>query len=205
MYETLTGTPPFVGGNALATVAKQVREEAPSMRILHAEIPESLDNVVLRCLAKEPLLRYQSACDLLSSLHKVKNGKSVSTPASQAKRQPTNTNSARLSRFAQASPLEWAIAVGVILVFATILTAAIYMAKTAPSLVTPAVQNRPVGQIEKLNVVENQPRQLQKNTPDQRSGSLPNLTRRVELTNPNVKAAPVANGWKQLRQLRVRI
>lgn len=77
MYEALTGTPPLVGENVLSTVAKQVRESPVSMRTHNAGIPESIDDLVLKCLSKEPVLRYQKAGDLRVDLEKIKTGEYV--------------------------------------------------------------------------------------------------------------------------------
>lgn len=88
MYETLTGIPPLVGENVLSTVAKQVRETPLSMRTHDASIPESIDVIVSKCLAKEPVLRYQSVHDLRADLEKVKRGEQViKTSAGKARTQ----------------------------------------------------------------------------------------------------------------------
>ncbi len=77
MYEALTGKAPLEADNVLATVAKQVKEEPASMRTLDPSLGESIDNVVLKCLAKEPLHRYQRIGDLMSALNQVKRGSKI--------------------------------------------------------------------------------------------------------------------------------
>lgn len=77
MYEVLTGVSPLVGENVLSTVAKQVRETPQSMRSHDSTIPPEMDELVLKCLQKEPLLRYQSASDLRIDLERIKNGEYV--------------------------------------------------------------------------------------------------------------------------------
>ncbi|HNB21006.1 MAG TPA: serine/threonine-protein kinase [Candidatus Melainabacteria bacterium] len=74
MYEALTGTPPLIGENVLSTVAKQVRERPVSMRSHNSSIPEAVDDLVMKCLSKEPVLRYQKALDLRVDLEKIKSG-----------------------------------------------------------------------------------------------------------------------------------
>lgn len=74
MYETLTGTPPLVGENVLSTVAKQVRETPIPMRSHNPALPEAIDDLVMKCLSKEPVLRYQKASDLRIDLEKIKSG-----------------------------------------------------------------------------------------------------------------------------------
>jgi len=86
MYEALTGAPPLVGENVLATVAKQVRERPVSMRAHDPSIPEEIDEIVMKCLSKEPVLRYQKASDLRLDLDKVRHGEYVNAPARRAQK-----------------------------------------------------------------------------------------------------------------------
>lgn len=81
MYETLTGTPPLVGENVLSTVAKQVRETPMPMRSHNPTLPEAIDDLVMKCLSKEPVLRYQKASDLRIDLEKIKSGDYVNVSA----------------------------------------------------------------------------------------------------------------------------
>lgn len=94
MYEVLSGAPPLVGENVLSTVAKQVKEPPSSLRIHDASIPAEVDSIVMKCLAKEPVLRYQTASDLRSDLDKLKKGAYVSTP-------PVRSRSSRKSSSTQ--------------------------------------------------------------------------------------------------------
>ncbi len=63
MYETLTGTPPFMGDSFLVTMNKHVGEAPKAMRQVapEATIPPELEELVLRCMAKSPDDRCQSA------------------------------------------------------------------------------------------------------------------------------------------------
>ena len=90
MYEALTGAPPLVGDNVLATVAKQVRETPVSMRAHDSTISDDIDEVVLKCLSKEPLLRYQKASDLRVDLEKIKEGGYINSSGKRA-RKPLKT------------------------------------------------------------------------------------------------------------------
>ncbi|HTM23379.1 MAG TPA: serine/threonine-protein kinase [Kofleriaceae bacterium] len=66
MYEMLTGVMPFRGGNVLATLSKQVREQAtpPAQRRPELGIPPALDALVMACMAKRAADRPQSAREL---------------------------------------------------------------------------------------------------------------------------------------------
>lgn len=63
LYQLLTGDLPFRAPNFLALLGKHVNEppEPPSRRCPEADISPRLEEVVLRCLAKEPQRRYASA------------------------------------------------------------------------------------------------------------------------------------------------
>jgi eukaryotic-like serine/threonine-protein kinase len=60
-YYLLTGRPPFEGGGGLAVLVAHARDPVvPPSRVRHG-IPEDLERVVLRCLAKDPAERFQDA------------------------------------------------------------------------------------------------------------------------------------------------
>ena len=68
LYELLTGRPPFEGGST-REVAELVRREVPaSVGSIRPGIPEALDRVVARCLAKDPSTRYPTADRLATAL-----------------------------------------------------------------------------------------------------------------------------------------
>ncbi|MCM3386704.1 Stk1 family PASTA domain-containing Ser/Thr kinase [Ureibacillus chungkukjangi] len=58
LYELLTGELPFSGESAVSIALKHLQAETPSIRAIDASIPQSLENVVLRATAKNPLHRY---------------------------------------------------------------------------------------------------------------------------------------------------
>ncbi|MBX9942262.1 MAG: protein kinase [Candidatus Obscuribacterales bacterium] len=70
MYMCLTGAPPFVGENKLVTMDKHLSERPLSLReaSLGLNFPAELEACVLRCMAKEPEARYQSAQELRQDL-----------------------------------------------------------------------------------------------------------------------------------------
>ena len=64
-YFLLTGTPPFVGDTPLAVFAQALHQQPePPSRRLGRPIARELEQVVLRCLAKEPRQRPESAAEL---------------------------------------------------------------------------------------------------------------------------------------------
>ncbi|HEY3175213.1 MAG TPA: protein kinase [Candidatus Polarisedimenticolia bacterium] len=68
MYEILTGDAPFRGGTPWEVIRKQIEERAHSIRRTRPEVPEWLDTLVLKCLEKDPALRYQSVGEILLDL-----------------------------------------------------------------------------------------------------------------------------------------
>jgi serine/threonine protein kinase len=67
-FEMLTGRTVFHGASPGDVMIKQVREAPPSPRDFNPAIPPALEQVVLRCLAKAPKDRPQSAMDLAREL-----------------------------------------------------------------------------------------------------------------------------------------
>jgi serine/threonine protein kinase len=72
-YELATGEPPFTG-NPASILRDHVQKpvEAPSARMPRQPIPPGFDGIVLRCLAKRPDDRYQTAGALCRDLMKLR-------------------------------------------------------------------------------------------------------------------------------------
>jgi serine/threonine protein kinase len=69
LYAMLTGRPPFDEGGALETVLKvRSPEPPPPVCSLRPDVPEALERICLRCLAKEPSARYPTALALAQEL-----------------------------------------------------------------------------------------------------------------------------------------
>ncbi len=68
LYECLTGVPAFSGGNVTAVLAKIFFEELLPARQLRPDTPASLDALLLRMLAKDPLARLPDAAALHAEL-----------------------------------------------------------------------------------------------------------------------------------------
>ncbi len=73
MYELLIGRIPFRGDNAVEIAIKQMREQLPSVRAINPDIPQTLENIILKAAAKNPKNRYENANQLFSDLEKSLN------------------------------------------------------------------------------------------------------------------------------------
>jgi beta-lactam-binding protein with PASTA domain len=84
LYELLTGVAPFSGDTPLEIAMKHLSAvpEPPSAK--RAEIPEDLDMIVLRALAKDPESRYQSAQEMDADLARVERGLGVTDETAEA-------------------------------------------------------------------------------------------------------------------------
>ncbi len=67
-YYLLTATAPFVAGGGIEVMIAHAREPVVPPSHLVADVPDDLERVVLRCLAKDPAVRYQTADDLERAL-----------------------------------------------------------------------------------------------------------------------------------------
>ena len=61
MYELLTGTLPYKGDNAVEIALKHLKEPLPSIREELPDLPQSVENIILKATAKNPKNRYADA------------------------------------------------------------------------------------------------------------------------------------------------
>ena len=80
LFELLTGRPPFKGDSAVAVAYQHVEQIPPTPSSILSDIPDSLDRVVLKALAKNRDDRYPSAAAMLSDLQRVARGLDVGAP-----------------------------------------------------------------------------------------------------------------------------
>jgi len=69
LYQLLTWQHPFSGENNNSVMYQIVNEEPQKPSSLNPEIPDTLDIIVSKCLAKNPEARYQNANELAGDLH----------------------------------------------------------------------------------------------------------------------------------------
>ncbi|CAM2889630.1 Stk1 family PASTA domain-containing Ser/Thr kinase [Actinomyces slackii] len=90
LYELLTGQPPFQGDSAVAIAYQHVREIPKRPSALAADVPESLDRVILKSLAKNRDDRYQDASHMRTELMAAARGMAVAAPAADSWNEATS-------------------------------------------------------------------------------------------------------------------
>src|SRR5258708_36161747 len=69
----LTGRPPFLAGSALETLQQVIIEEPVPPCRLQPYVPRDLETICLKCLQKQPGLRYLTAQALADDLRRYLN------------------------------------------------------------------------------------------------------------------------------------
>jgi len=64
LYEILTGQAPFAGSDTKEIMRKVREEEPPPPSRVNPEVPETLEKICLKAIAKNPSVRYERAADL---------------------------------------------------------------------------------------------------------------------------------------------
>ncbi|MBE6124761.1 MAG: Stk1 family PASTA domain-containing Ser/Thr kinase [Erysipelotrichaceae bacterium] len=67
-FEMLTGDVPFHADTAVQIALKHMHDDIPSVRAFNPNIPQSVENIILRATAKEPEQRYSSADSMYDDL-----------------------------------------------------------------------------------------------------------------------------------------
>ena len=80
-FELLTGRPPFIGDSPVAVAYQHVREIAPAPSAVASDVPEVLDRICAKSLAKERDARYSTAAEFRADLEAAARGGQVSAPA----------------------------------------------------------------------------------------------------------------------------
>ncbi len=68
MYELLIGKIPFKGDNAVEIAIKQMKEQIPSVCKQNPDIPQSIENIILKSCAKNPKNRYDSVSEMYTDI-----------------------------------------------------------------------------------------------------------------------------------------
>ena len=71
LYEIFTGSLPFSGKDAFELVKKHQSEKIPLPSQINPSVTKQVENIILKCLAKKPELRFKTADELLQSIEKI--------------------------------------------------------------------------------------------------------------------------------------
>ena len=74
-YELIAGRPPFVGEKLLDIIRQHIEEPPLPPRQIRKDIPEDLEKIVLKLLAKDQNERYQTTAELINDLVKLTDEK----------------------------------------------------------------------------------------------------------------------------------
>ena len=89
LYEMLAGRRAFERPSTVETLAAIIREEPVPLSSIRGGIPESLQHLIARCLAKLPEDRFASTRDLAAALESIATGVALGTAASPSSLTPT--------------------------------------------------------------------------------------------------------------------
>lgn len=89
-YELLTGNPPFHGRSPQQQLVAHVHEPVPTVGSLRPDTPGAVGALVMRCLAKDPDARPQSAREILQTLN------AMATPGTSALHLPVSARQPRV-------------------------------------------------------------------------------------------------------------
>ena len=71
LFEMLHGRPPFEADSTMSLMMMHLNDPVPDLRQIQPDAPESLVRVIEKCLAKEPVQRFQTAAEVTDALKKV--------------------------------------------------------------------------------------------------------------------------------------
>lgn len=88
LFELLTGRLPFSGQTPVSIALKHLQTDTPSVRSMQPNIPQSVENIVLKATTKDPFHRYETVYELEealeTALHPSKLNEPVYTPPVEA-------------------------------------------------------------------------------------------------------------------------
>ncbi|MGL4588708.1 MAG: Stk1 family PASTA domain-containing Ser/Thr kinase [Mycoplasmatales bacterium] len=68
MFELLTGTAPFTGEKPAVIMLKQLNQPLPSIRMARTDVPQFLENIVIKATAKRLDNRYKCCADMINDI-----------------------------------------------------------------------------------------------------------------------------------------
>ena len=117
LYEMVTGDVPFTAESTLQLMYKRAHEIPPAPKALVADIPDRLNNVIMKCLECDPANRYQSAKEVLDDIDVPQKREAPSAPSTSTSQAGGQRRSRRYIWVAAASVLVIGLGIGGWLLF----------------------------------------------------------------------------------------
>jgi len=122
LYEMVTGRVPFVADTPLAVILQHVSDPLPLPSAIKTDIPESIERVILKALAKEPNDRYTTTSEFLAAWKRAledigtvrQTPERIPTPAPRTATAPLQTQG-RVVPVSQATPKSGGVSTGLII------------------------------------------------------------------------------------------
>jgi serine/threonine protein kinase len=89
LYTILTGYRPFQGNSALTVSYKVVNRDPIPATVLETELPQALDYIISRAMAKDPAQRYQRGMEMALDIQDLREGRELWSKAKQPGSTPT--------------------------------------------------------------------------------------------------------------------
>lgn len=139
LYELITGRCPFQADTPAAILIKQVQDPLPRPITFTPDLPESVEALLFKALAKDPTYRYQSMQDFIQGMNAVLQGKTINYDlptqihidpnATQLAGKPTvisqSIKSTKATPLVKRKWLPWAIGGGALLVVICLIVVAV--------------------------------------------------------------------------------
>jgi formylglycine-generating enzyme required for sulfatase activity len=79
LYEMITGRIPFRADTPMAILLKKNQEPLPRLKQFVSGLPESVENVLIKALARDPQNRYQTTQEFLNALTRLSRGEEIAS------------------------------------------------------------------------------------------------------------------------------
>ena len=84
LYEMVTGVVPFNGDSPVTVAVKHIQEKAIPPKNINQNIPNSLNDLIMKAMEKDPVNRYQTAKEIIGDLEKIKKDPNVTISSKSA-------------------------------------------------------------------------------------------------------------------------
>ncbi|HET7437368.1 MAG TPA: protein kinase [Thermoanaerobaculia bacterium] len=92
LFEMICGRVPFRARSPVETMNAILREEPPDLVAIVPDLPEAVDDLIRRCLEKDPVRRFSSARDLAFALETAAKSITATSGSSRSSRRTTEKN-----------------------------------------------------------------------------------------------------------------